>query len=415
MIGSHYFEYPRSGRELCKWLRKSPTSAANIISAVVKDPQRGLPLLLDCLKRRACKPERRTKSSGDTPFQAVTWGLAHLGHRDIASVLLAESRRAHNRRSAIRSLAVLACGEAIDPCLEALEDKDQFVRMAVTTGIPWALNHGHASPRFLAAMFDALARIAAGESSYRDLDAARVLMEMDGPRAESILASARCIRIDNMNLHSALAALNDARARVEPGLLATVIEHVSSLPDEYPHDYVHANALTALGHSDPIAAKERLRAALRSPSKLVRKGAVDGLLPVYGLRSPLDAFPDDAPRPAHVVSIVTEIMLSAVNSIFFNHGGLWWREVVAALDEIGATQTSQIVRDAARLFEADDPSLTKDQAESRIRKHSEKSLDLLESRFGDDPDHLDVRIFEYMCRHADVFRANPDENTEEVA
>lgn len=407
-MSEFYFRYSRGARDLCRLLVETPDGSTMIVDAVIRDPTHAVPLLRRCLRRRECSPDKKSTCWEDTPFQAVTWGLAQLGYRGIAPVLIAELKREHNRRAAVRNLATLACDESIAFCLEALHDED--VKSAVTVGIGWAIKRGHASPKFLSAMFDALVPFAAGEAPTRNSNAPRVLVDIHKDRAEVVLASERCIRIENGVLHAVLGALNNIRARVEPRLLLPLIEHTRENVGDYFFDNAHARAVTALALSDPIAAKAPLHAALRSTSQDVREGAVEGMRRVYGLRHPLDSFPEESPRPAHVVwdvmDLKLEIETNGMSALFVNHRPLWWRQVIASLDEIEAPHTAALVRAAARVVGLDDPALTDATAEtSRINwERATTELKELGGEFYSDPDHLDIRVFEYMCKHAGVFR-----------
>ncbi len=102
-----------------------------------------------------------------------------------------------------------------------------------------------------------------------------------------------------------------------------------------------------------------------------------------------------------------EVNNGGLSQYFFNSSGDYWREALAGLEAMGASERATILKEAAAKFDAEAPSKNRDQRQNQLAKLARKDdalFDALDSRYYASKEVIDVVMTKYVIKNAQAFK-----------
>lgn len=321
------------------------------------------------------------------------------------------------RKDAALVIGKVGSAEIVSPLRRALADSEEGVHDYALVGLQFAVKNGRLSETCRTELFpDLLQLLSAGKNADY---AADLLVEFNATEAKAYFTSEAFFTPNTESLHEALEALADHKILISREQLLTLIRELEAGELNYPQSYSLAHALRCLGqnrHADDLKLLERLTT---HNEKRVAQGAAEGLLAYYSL----NGFSEriwDAERKSGFQSLTMEqrhwiavsmfdgeVNNGGLSQYFFNSSGDYWREALAGLEAMGASERATILKEAAAKFDAEAPSKNRDQRQNQLAKLARKDdalFDALDSRYYASKEVIDVVMTKYVIKNAQAFK-----------
>lgn len=342
------------------------------------------------------------------------------------------------RRKAAKMLAWTALDRDLPALLRAAGGTDADIISHIAQGAASAVEYRHASSRFRARLFDALAPVASGTRRLKNnsvspeplSDVPPALAKLDWSRAKSLLTSSACLNPKNPALFGVLRAICDpntgGKSKKPPKFDAArlwmvyrSIEAGKTTLTKNFKELAQGLALIILARADPIAAKAEAKAILKrrlpSGSALARDArqaqricarVTEPNEAYLRLIKDPKAFPTSAAEVLQAYELYQHTSRDGLRAYFDNMG-----ECVAqaqrGLERLGLNGAAKLIAAPARMFwKARQPrASSRDAAGDNI---SEADAAKIES-FGDkitETNAIELAVERYMLAHpGDFLRA----------
>lgn len=331
----------------------------------------------------------------------------------------------HYRKEAAIALGHLGFFECVEPMRKAMLDEEEYVRSRVLMGIEHGLSDGRCTPEFLQAVYP-IVLTALDDDSFNVRDKVpTVLLLIDKENAVKTLLSEQYLSTEYESLQDVLKALNEQQVQVPLEKLRPLLDEIRSQELKYPHTYQLAECLIAYAHNPDENCEAVLHAELESPEERVREGAAKGLEILANVADPYSLVCDliEEQRfagltPPQQQYFAVSIYMHEVNNgghsqYFVNGSGAYWKQALAGLESMMATERIEILNSAISLFGEEGPSTDGDNMHrqpSRFTKQQHESLDKLDNRFYACEEDLDVMLSLYAIHHKEHFAQPPSKS-----
>jgi hypothetical protein len=198
-----------------------------------------------------------------------------------------------------------------------------------------------------------------------------------------------------------------------------LLEELKPRAKTFPADYSCAELLRALARAKAPLAEEVIRDAATWGVDRVQTAAAEALGLLVGVSNPF-AFVCNRLNEVHFVGLTgpqrayycVAMLQAEVNNggfaqYFFNPFGNHARDALKALEELGATATADLLREAMSRFGKQGPSPDRDlrhEELSQVATKRDHPFSELDSTFFKNDDKLDVLLAGFAAQHAEHFR-----------
>lgn len=241
--------------------------------------------------RRYYQAEWPQSSQVPAPLAAVLELLVRHGgdHVLAAAMPLIDSSSHKVRKTVALHIASVGRADSIPALAKLLEDTDGYIRSSVASGMQRAISEGRADEEFRQRAYDLLLAQSDQKWSGSLNDSAETVIVLDPARAAIDFASTRWLSHDNPNTHRILDACNRAKIPLPEAVTRPLLDRSMALAVGercYPHEYVAAAALGALGLQLGERARPLFEAALQHEQENIRGAAAHGIARLAGVEDP---------------------------------------------------------------------------------------------------------------------------------
>lgn len=318
------------------------------------------------------------------------------------------------RAAAALGLGVVASKECVTPVLEALADPNDRIADEAMLGIHWARKKKSYSEEFMQKVFPGLEKIARNRKREWNPYAYELLAAIDATRAVKFVESPDVLTVDNPHVFHAINALNEVGAKIDREKLLRFLQISRPIAGKNEDGFAYCAALHAYGVNPDANTEAILRGELKSEIDVVAMGAADGLAAMAGVINPRDFVfrrvdkvgqAGLTPRQRHF--LLAPSVNGSLRGFFENESGDSWKEMLEALDAIGATEQAKVLRRAISLFEPQKPDVDDVKRRDQLDKFSperQKTLDKLSEEYEKCRPNIGVLTMLYAAAHAKEFR-----------
>ena len=324
----------------------------------------------------------------------------------------------HFRKHAAIVLGNIGTDECINPIIQLLGDKDDYVRSYAMMGIRRGIDGDHCTNNFLNSVFPALQRLLDRHDGSISGRAPKLMLAINRDRAIPVMLSDKFFNHQNAELHYILRAFNQANVPIPHEKLLPLINTLQPLVETYPHDYQLATALIAYSRN-PDQNTEKLLSQLRDcPKERVAEAAADGLAALAGVTNPSafvfeqlesngwDGLSTEQQRYYAVLVYNGEVNNGGHAQYFVNSSGDYYKVAMAGLNAIGATKREKILSQSVELFGGNGPSTENDTRHEQLAafsKSQDSKLDSLDSQYYKCDENIDVLLSAYALANKKHF------------
>jgi len=265
------------------------------------------------------------------------------------------------RCQAVSLLALIGCGDCLEPVKKALTDGDHELRELALSGLKGGLARQQRDEKFASGVFPVLVPLL-GAGTYSTVGPADVMMAADPVRAAPILESPRYFAVRNPQLREVLAALDHKDVRVPREILLPLLAQLEPLATkESRGESIYAAALILYANNPDDRAESRFWTLVDSPSSTIASTAAQGLKMLAGI-NPHNAVWDAYNKRGFVAMTKPQQFYFAIelyrdevnngghNQYFYNDESDLYHVAIEGLRTIGAPSKAAILSDAAGAF-----------------------------------------------------------------
>jgi hypothetical protein len=367
------------------------------------------------LRDRLLKPT--TGESPGLPFVQICDLLDRdppAGAVELVAPFLAE-KEVQVRRAAAGVVASAGTDDAVPAIRKALADADE-VRWRALSGLEDAARVRRLSDGCRRELFDDFRRLLLAGKDGRE--ATELLLACDRARAVEVFLSAPVFAANSPVLLDVLRALNEKGEPVPRERLLELIAQLGGKDREDRGDQLGA-ALLALGRHRAADDRPMLDKYAAHADAGIATGAAAGLLASHGLQDFDDRIwnvLDERGKAAltlqqrHYAAVDAfdgEVRNGGLSQYFFNSAGGDWRDALAGLEAIGATEGLAVLREAVAKFGPAGPSEDREarmRQLSKIVKADDAAFGALDTRYYKSSENIAVLTARYVLQHPEAFR-----------
>jgi hypothetical protein len=227
--------------------------------------------------------------------------------------------------------------------------------------------------------------------------------------------------VENEQLHKLLEALNEIGHTTPAEKLLPLLEQTRArgLAKEYPYESVYAQSLIALARLKHEKSEALIREAMDAGVQdsgdawCLLRGVPDAREVVYGVYEKTEYRRLIWPHKVYVnLDALYQIGNGGFDQYFRNSSGDSVPDAIEALEEIGAKQAADVVKQAAALFGEAGPSRQRNARWRQMARFTEEQngfLNALNKRYYDVDEDIEILRARYVVKHREYFGANSRE------
>ncbi|HJQ81055.1 MAG TPA: DUF4375 domain-containing protein [Lacipirellulaceae bacterium] len=415
----------RPPKELVAMLLKDADQFGLASRAIREAGPHVVPALLEAINDPNFRGGKQVGPFGEPrePLETVLSCLEAYAPSQAVSVVapLVDDQSHDIRRQAASLLGSIGADDAITLLQRLLSDEDDYVRSSAMRGIIAATIAGRATPRFKAAMYEAVKPLVFRRDPTVGGEGPRCLLLLDRRAAIAFLTDENNLSVGQENLHFVLRALREEHVEIGESHLLRMVSAIENNATKYPNDRVLGELLQLLAPFKSDAAREAIHRSMQHASRHVRESAAKATVEAADLASPLDAAWDrlkshgwkglsTAQRRVLAVRIlIDEVENGGFMQYFVNDSGNHWRDAAEGFSAIGGATDQKLLEEAVIRFGPQPPSEDRDNRHrqvARLARGSNRPFESIERRFYEDADDREVLLLNFILQHANEFRSN---------
>jgi hypothetical protein len=322
----------------------------------------------------------------------------------------------HVRYHALYHLARCGNDDAIDALKEGLRSPSEDCRDYTLMGLGFLKRSRRGSPRFRAALFEAVLPLLQDEEYGPAQHAPPALLALDRKRARGILLGSEVFSPENKRIREVLEALVYEKVPVPGARVRSLLAGIKDGASEYPLDRAYADGLILLARAEGAAAGDVIADARGWGTEKVQEGAAEAAMIAAGVADAFDSITARFEQQGAVALnepqlyyltlywLDAEVRNGGFTQYYFNSSSDLAEHAVEAARVVGARKLADIIAKANRLFGKDGPSPDRDERMDQLSAIELGKLEALDKRYYACDERLSEILPRFVAEHAESFR-----------